>query len=135
MAKIPVVERIMKANDDVAAANRQLLDEHGVHAVNIIAGPGAGKTSLILAVSAALAGRCRVGVIEGDLASDVDAQKVRAAGLPVWVGARCCCLCQAVRSACRRFNSARELLTNFTCRRYRANAVRLKPPCSRCRRW
>lgn len=84
MTRIPVVERIMKANDDVAAANRQLLDDHGVHAVNIIAAPGAGKTSLILAVSAALAGRCRVGVIEGDLASDVDAQKVRAAGLPVY---------------------------------------------------
>jgi hydrogenase nickel incorporation protein HypB len=51
--------------------------------VNIIAAPGAGKTSLILAVAQALAGRRRVGVIEGDLASDVDAQKVRAAGLPV----------------------------------------------------
>ena len=84
MSRIPVVERIMKANDDVAASNRQLLDEHGVHAVNIIAAPGAGKTSLILAVSVALAGRVRVGVIEGDLASDVDAQKVRAAGLPVY---------------------------------------------------
>ncbi|MEN6479841.1 MAG: hydrogenase nickel incorporation protein HypB [Anaerolineales bacterium] len=83
MARIPVVERIMQANDDVAAANRRLLDEHGVHAVNIIAAPGAGKTSLILAVAAALQGRCRVGVIEGDLASDVDAVKVRAAGLPV----------------------------------------------------
>lgn len=84
MSRISVVERIMKANDDVAASNRQLLDEHGVHAVNIIAAPGAGKTSLILAVSVALAGRVRVGVIEGDLASDVDAQKVRAAGLPVY---------------------------------------------------
>lgn len=84
MSRIPVVERIMKANDDVAASNHQLLDEHGVHAVNIIAAPGAGKTSLILAVSVALAGRVRVGVIEGDLASDVDAQKVRAAGLPVY---------------------------------------------------
>lgn len=83
MTRIPVVERIMKANDDVALANRKLLDAHGVHAINIIAAPGAGKTSLILAVAAALAGRRRVGVIEGDLASDVDAQKVRAAGLPV----------------------------------------------------
>ncbi len=84
MPRIPVVERIMKANDDVAASNRQLLDEHGVHAVNILAAPGAGKTSVILAVAAALKGKCRVGVIEGDLASDIDSRKVRMAGLPVY---------------------------------------------------
>ncbi len=80
--RIPVIERIMSANDEQALENRRLLDRHGVHAINIMASPGAGKTSLILSTIAALNGRRRIGVIEGDLASDVDAQKVRQAGVP-----------------------------------------------------
>ena len=80
--RIPVIERIMSANDEQALENRRLLDRHGVHAINVMASPGAGKTSLILSTIAALEGRLRVGVVEGDLASDVDAQKVRRAGVP-----------------------------------------------------
>ncbi|MBC7236074.1 MAG: hydrogenase nickel incorporation protein HypB [Chloroflexi bacterium] len=80
--RIPVVERIMNANDQVALENRRLFDLYGVHAINIMASPGAGKTALILSTIAALNGRRRVGVIEGDLASDVDAVKVRRVGVP-----------------------------------------------------
>ena len=80
--RIPVVERIMGANDEVALRNRRTMDAHGVHAINIMASPGAGKTSLILGTLRALQGRRSVGVIEGDLASNVDTEKVRAAGLP-----------------------------------------------------
>jgi hydrogenase nickel incorporation protein HypB len=80
--RIPVIERIMSANDKQALENRSLLDSHGVHAINVMASPGAGKTSLILSTIAALDGRRRIGVVEGDLASDVDAQKVRRAGVP-----------------------------------------------------
>jgi hydrogenase nickel incorporation protein HypB len=80
--RIPVVERIMGANDEIALRNRRTLDAHGVHAINIMASPGAGKTSLILGTIRALAGRRRLGVIEGDLASRVDTEKVLAAGVP-----------------------------------------------------
>jgi hydrogenase nickel incorporation protein HypB len=80
---LPVVEKILSANDLIALENRKLLDEHGVLAVNVMASPGAGKTSLILRSIAALQGRLRVGVIEGDVAGRVDADKVAESGTPV----------------------------------------------------
>ena len=80
--RIPVIERIMSANDELATRNRQTLDAHQVHAINIMASPGAGKTTLIIGTIEALDGRLRVGAIEGDLASTVDTDKVRAAGVP-----------------------------------------------------
>jgi hydrogenase nickel incorporation protein HypB len=80
---LPVVEKILSANDLIALENRKLLDEHGILAVNVMASPGAGKTSLILRTIEALRGRLRVGVIEGDVAGRVDADKVAATGTPV----------------------------------------------------
>jgi len=82
-SRIPVVERILGANHLLAVQNRQTLDARGVHAVNFMASPGAGKTSLIIRTAQALRGRRSVGVIEGDIASTVDAEKVREAGFPV----------------------------------------------------
>jgi hydrogenase nickel incorporation protein HypB len=79
---IPIVENILSANDKVAAENRVRLDAAGAFAVNLMASPGAGKTSLILATLAALQGRLRLGVIEGDLAGSIDADKAAAAGIP-----------------------------------------------------
>ena len=81
--ELPVVERIFSANDKVALENQRLLQGHDVVAVNVMASPGAGKTSLILRSIAALAGRLRVGVIEGDVAGRVDADKVAETGTPV----------------------------------------------------
>jgi hydrogenase nickel incorporation protein HypB len=80
--RIPVVENILSANDRIADRNRQLLDELGVYAINIMASPGAGKTSFILKMLEALNGRLKFGVIEGDLATSIDAEKAMAAGLP-----------------------------------------------------
>lgn len=80
--RIPVIERIMRANDDLALRNREILDAHRVQAINIMASPGAGKTSLIIRTFQALEGRLRVAAIEGDLASEVDSDRVRAAGAP-----------------------------------------------------
>jgi hydrogenase nickel incorporation protein HypB len=81
--ELPVVEKILSANDLVALENRKLLDQHGIRAINVMASPGAGKTSLILRTIEALRGKLRVGVIEGDVASRVDADKVAATGTPV----------------------------------------------------
>src|SRR5581483_8740232 len=81
--KIPVVREILSANDQVAAENRAALDTAGVFAVNLMASPGAGKTSLILATAQQLAPRVRLDVIEGDLASRIDADTIAARGIPV----------------------------------------------------
>jgi hydrogenase nickel incorporation protein HypB len=80
---VEVVTQILSANDQIAQENRELLESRGILAVNLMASPGAGKTSLILQTAKALAGRVRVGVIEGDIASHVDADKVAAEGIPV----------------------------------------------------
>jgi hydrogenase nickel incorporation protein HypB len=80
--RVPVVERIMKANDVQAMENRSIFDANGVHVVNIMASPGAGKTSLILETVRRLGDRVRMAAIEGDLASTVDTDKVRAGGIP-----------------------------------------------------
>ncbi|NJC96535.1 MAG: hydrogenase accessory protein HypB [Anaerolineales bacterium] len=80
--RVPVVERILSANDRMAEKNRELLDRTGLYSINIMASPGAGKTSLILKTLESLDGRLRLGVVEGDLASSIDADKAAAAGLP-----------------------------------------------------
>src|ERR1044071_3789712 len=81
--RIPVVENILSANDRMAARNRETLDQVGVYSINIMASPGAGKTSLILKTLESLNGRLKLGVVEGDLATSIDAEKAAAAGLPV----------------------------------------------------
>ncbi len=81
--KVSVVEGILSANDELAAQNRRLLDQHGICVLNVMASPGSGKTSLILRTIDALRGRLRVGVIEGDIASSVDADRVATRSVPV----------------------------------------------------
>ena len=80
--RITVVENILSANDALAVRNRAAFDKAGVLALNMMASPGAGKTSLILRTLEALRGRVRLGVIEGDLASSIDTDRAKAAGIP-----------------------------------------------------
>lgn len=80
---ITVQEDILGANEEKAASNRQLLDKHGILSVNIMSSPGAGKTSLILQTIGYFQGKARTAVIEGDIASTVDADKVSEQGVPV----------------------------------------------------
>ena len=80
--RIPVIENILSANDRMADRNRLLLDQAGVYSINIMASPGAGKTSFILKTLDSLNGRLNLGVVEGDLATSIDAEKAAAAGLP-----------------------------------------------------
>jgi hydrogenase nickel incorporation protein HypB len=77
---VSVVKNLLERNDEAAAANRQRLAAAGVLALNVIAGPGAGKTSLIVRTMEALRERAAVGVIEGDIAGTIDTAKVLAAG-------------------------------------------------------
>ncbi len=78
--RIPIVENILSANDRLAAENRARLDSAGVFAINLMASPGAGKTSLIEQTLPRLAGKLRVAVIDGDIATSLDADRALAAG-------------------------------------------------------
>ena len=82
--RIPVIERILSANDRLAAQNRARLDEAHVFGVNIMAAPGAGKTSTILRTITELAATpMRLGVVEGDTAPvTIDTDQIIAAGMP-----------------------------------------------------
>jgi hydrogenase nickel incorporation protein HypB len=82
MAHIDLDSKILGKNDELASGNRALLAEHGAYMLNLMASPGAGKTSTIMATIAALKDSYRLAVIEGDIAGDVDAQEVKAAGMP-----------------------------------------------------
>ena len=78
--KITVVENILGANERLAAENRARLDKAGVFGLNMMASPGAGKTSLIEHTVRALAGEMRLAAVDGDVASSIDADRAAAAG-------------------------------------------------------
>lgn len=80
--EIDISKPILDRNERLAAQNRARFDENGVYVLDLMASPGAGKTSTIIATIAALRDRYRIAVIEGDIASDVDAQKIKAHGIP-----------------------------------------------------
>jgi hydrogenase nickel incorporation protein HypB len=80
---ITVGEEILGANETRARANKGRLDGRGIFSVNIMSSPGAGKTSLIMGTIQALRDKARIAVIEGDVASSVDADKINAIGIPV----------------------------------------------------
>jgi hydrogenase nickel incorporation protein HypB len=77
MKRIQVVQNILEANESIAAQNQQLLDKHKVFAINIMSAPGAGKTSLVLQTMAILKQSLSIGIVEGDVASTLDAEKVK----------------------------------------------------------
>jgi len=81
--EIKVLKDILSANEQIAERNRQLLDSKGVFAVNLMSSPGAGKTSLILETIKRLKGKTRIGVIEGDVSSSLDAEAIGKKGVPV----------------------------------------------------
>jgi hydrogenase nickel incorporation protein HypB len=80
---ITIGEDILGANDEKARANKSRLDKYGILTINIMSSPGAGKTSLILSTIRQLRKKVRIAVIEGDVASSVDAEKVNELGIPV----------------------------------------------------
>lgn len=81
--KVIVAKEILKANDQVAAENQQTFEQSGVRVVNVMASPGAGKTSTILATIERLRPSLTCGVIEGDIASTIDADKIAQRAIPV----------------------------------------------------
>src|SRR3990170_1877038 len=80
--KIDVLENILSVNEKIARDNRALFDKKKIFVMNLMASPGAGKTSFVLKVIDGLKDKFRLAVIEGDVASQVDAEKIRAHGIP-----------------------------------------------------
>jgi hydrogenase nickel incorporation protein HypB len=83
MAQIKVLEKVLDANDKIAADNRRQFAELRVLAVNVMGGPGAGKTSVLEQALPLLGRKARVGVVEGDIATTADAERIAALGVPV----------------------------------------------------
>jgi hydrogenase nickel incorporation protein HypB len=81
--QITIVENILSANDRLADANRARIEAACVFSVNLMASPGAGKTSLIEQTLPRLKERLRVGVVDGDIATSLDADRAAAAGAQV----------------------------------------------------
>jgi hydrogenase nickel incorporation protein HypB len=97
-----VVQDLLAENDRVAAHNRAHFDAHGVLAINLMSSPGAGKTALLEATIVALKDRCQIAVIEGDLATENDAVRIRSHGVPavqITTGAACHLDAQRVHEA------------------------------------
>jgi len=79
---VEVLTKILDENDRQANSNREHFDEHGILAVNLMSSPGAGKTTLLEKTIELLGDELRIGVIEGDLETNRDADRIRAKGVP-----------------------------------------------------
>ena len=83
MSVITIERKVLEKNDAFAAENRRRLAEARVFAINVVSSPGAGKTSLLEHTIQRLDGRLRISVVEGDVQTDLDAQRVARYGAPV----------------------------------------------------
>lgn len=83
MMKIKVVRQVLEWNEDCSNDIKELLNQKGVYMINVMGSPGAGKTSLIVELINRLKDQYSIGVIEGDIAGQIDAEKIDALGIPV----------------------------------------------------
>ena len=79
---VEVLKGLLDANDHEALHNREHFERHNVLAINLMSSPGAGKTALLEATIEALGDDVRVAVVEGDLETENDAERIRAKGVP-----------------------------------------------------
>lgn len=80
--KVSVVKNILAANDRIAQENRAIFDENNLLVFNLMSSPGAGKTSLLEKTIVALKDHVNIGVIEGDIQSSKDAERIAETGAP-----------------------------------------------------
>jgi hydrogenase nickel incorporation protein HypB len=79
--RIAVVKNILDANTRIANENRRVFDDHNLTVINLMSSPGAGKTTLLEQMGKHFEGQLKIGVIEGDIQTTLDAERVVAAGL------------------------------------------------------
>jgi len=83
MKEIKVITNILKTNDEITARNKSLLEEKGIFVINLMSSPGSGKTSLLELLIAKLKNDINIAVIEGDIYTTKDAERIEAQGVPV----------------------------------------------------
>ncbi|MDZ7804253.1 hydrogenase nickel incorporation protein HypB [Thiohalophilus sp.] len=106
---VTVLQSLLSENDHQAMHNRQHFDKHGVLAINLMSSPGSGKTALLEATIDALADRYRIAVIEGDLETENDAERIRARGvtaIQIATGSACHLDAHMVHDALHQLNLA-----------------------------
>ncbi len=81
---VEVITKILDANDRQAESNRKHFDEHGIFAINLMSSPGAGKTTLLEKTIEILKDELKIGVIEGDLETNRDAERIKNKGAPAY---------------------------------------------------
>ena len=79
--RVAVVKNILDANSRIAQENKKLFDRHGLTVINLMSSPGAGKTTLLEQMGNHFGGRLKIGVVEGDIQTTLNAERVAAAGL------------------------------------------------------
>ena len=82
--EVLVQEALLGSNAKVAAEVREALRRKGILGINLMSSPGAGKTTLLEKIAERLGGRYRLAVIEGDIETERDAERIRAKGIPAW---------------------------------------------------
>ena len=105
--QIPVLERVSKINEEIAQENRILFRKHDIICINIMGSPGGGKTTLIEKTIEKLQGRKKIAVIEGDLATTIDAERIRELGVDVVqinTGGMCHLDAPLIRNALKQLN-------------------------------
>src|SRR6476661_3733524 len=107
MHKIPLGTDIMQVNDESAAENKDFFYRYGIYVVNMMSAPGAGKTSVLEQTINRIKNDYRLGVIEGDLVTTLDADRIAALGVPsyqITTGTVCHLDARMVHSAFHGFN-------------------------------
>ena len=82
MQKIDVRKKILSANEEYALRNNRFLAEHKILCLNMISSPGSGKTTILTRTISELKGKIKIGVIEGDIQTDIDTQRIKTTGAP-----------------------------------------------------
>jgi len=82
MSVITIERKVLEKNDEIARLNRELVARHGILALNLVSSPGAGKTSILERMLERIKDRVPIAVIEGDVQTDLDAQRVARYGVP-----------------------------------------------------
>lgn len=83
MSVITIERKVLEKNDQIAVRNRSLFEERGIYVLNLVSSPGAGKTSILEKTFQELRSEMHMAVIEGDVQTDLDAQRVSRYGVPV----------------------------------------------------
>jgi hydrogenase nickel incorporation protein HypB len=107
--KVTIAQNILAANETIAQEIRQALTAHGIRTMNIMSSPGAGKTTLLERTIERLRGQLNIGVIEGDVETTADAERIEAAGAEtVQINTRGACHLEAhmIRAALREIDLA-----------------------------